>query len=106
LVSTACFWDNFTLSYVEDVCNSQETHVWVSKSCYKDSFTFLNVESVRTSQQTHTRASRECYEDSLTNTFYPLSSVLASYSNQTEAERRIEGKYIDARNQITVIRFV
>jgi hypothetical protein len=47
--------------YVDDVCTSQETHLWASTACYVDSFTLLYVDDVRTSQERHLWASTACY---------------------------------------------
>jgi hypothetical protein len=61
--STACYWDSFTFSYVDDVCTSQEAQT--STAWYGDSFTFLYVYDVCTSQEAH--ASTACYGEN--NTF-------------------------------------
>jgi hypothetical protein len=39
--------------YVDDIWNSQDTHVRTSTACYDNSFTFLYADDVHTSQNTH-----------------------------------------------------
>jgi hypothetical protein len=50
-------WDDFACLYVDDVCTSQEAHLWVSTACYGHSLTFLYVADVRTSQEARIWAS-------------------------------------------------
>jgi hypothetical protein len=38
--STACYGENFTFLYIDDVRISQETHLWTSTLCYEESLTF------------------------------------------------------------------
>jgi hypothetical protein len=38
----------FTFIYIDDVCTSQQTHLWASMACYGYGFTFCYVNYVRT----------------------------------------------------------
>jgi hypothetical protein len=62
----ACYGDNFTFVYVDDVRTSEETHLRASTACYWYNFTFLDVDDVCTSQETQLRASTTCYWDNFT----------------------------------------
>jgi hypothetical protein len=58
-------WDSFTFLYVDDVCTSQEIHLWTSTASYGIALLFY-IDDVRTSQKTHLRASTACYGESFT----------------------------------------
>jgi hypothetical protein len=49
---TACYGDNLTCLYVDDVGTSQETCISATINWYGNDFTFLYVDDVRTSQET------------------------------------------------------
>jgi hypothetical protein len=72
----ACYGDNFTFLYVDDVRTSQDTHLWASTACYGDNFTFLYVDDVRISQDTHLWA---CYGYNFT--FLYVDDVRACYGD-------------------------
>jgi hypothetical protein len=56
LSSTVCYGDSFTL-YMQMMFVPRRKHLWTSMACYWDSFTILYVDDVRTSKETHVWAS-------------------------------------------------
>jgi hypothetical protein len=55
--STACYWDSFTLLYVDDVRTSQETQDFTA--CYWDSFTYFHFTQKKTLRGADTQVSHE-----------------------------------------------